>query len=105
MRCSSQYQNVNMEGTPLGVPKRCTGPEGHDQMHYNFTPGHRVKWPESAAIPVKPLTPATKSVGWATASQLEDFVDHLLYQLENDNQELRDEAHRLRRRIEKWVTE
>ena len=53
-RCKSIYQNRNERGEALGAPKRCTRVEGHtdtasDDMHRNFTPGHKVKWPERAA--------------------------------------------------------
>lgn len=57
-RCSSRYQNRNEKGEPLGEPIRCTAKEGHieetpayeEPMHRNFAPGHKIKWPESAAM-------------------------------------------------------
>lgn len=55
-RCTSIYQNVNVYGQPIGPQRRCTRPVGHSlddehDMHRNFTPGHKVKWPERAAHP------------------------------------------------------
>lgn len=53
-RCKSRYQNANAQGEPLGKLMRCTDVEGHDDMHRNFRPGHKTKWPESAAMSEAP---------------------------------------------------
>lgn len=65
-RCESTYQNVvqvlsDKRLEPVGKPVRCTRVAGHtdpasDDMHRNFKPGHKIKWPDSAAVSVAPAT-------------------------------------------------
>ena len=49
-RCPSVYREI-----ATGKEIRCTREAGHDpndpMMHRNFTPGHKIKWPDEAAIP------------------------------------------------------
>lgn len=120
LRCKSTY--LKTDGTVV----RCTRDEGHpvaqsnegqtSEMHWNFTPGHKIKWPDSAAIGFGnheqiPRTPEENETFNAVrtvdryAHVLEDLVDWMLYSTGRDNSPLRHKAHALRRELEAWAAE